>query len=73
MPRGYGNSPNVVEEKFCEVHSSKLGRAARGLGTRTGAERGFGANCHHAGLIRYQESLQAVATCYRWTSREIRS
>ena len=32
------------KEAFCEVRFSKLGRSGRGLGTWTGAERGFRPN-----------------------------
>jgi hypothetical protein len=32
------------------------------------AERVLVAHGRHAGRIRGEESLQAVATCYRWTS-----
>jgi hypothetical protein len=60
----------VEKEGFSEVHGYKLDRSGGGLGTRTGAKRGFGTNCPRAGRIRGEESLRAVATCYRWTSGE---
>jgi len=56
-------SPECVEDEFSEVHSSKLGRSARGLGTWTGAERGFGAHWRHAGRIRGEETLRAGTGC----------
>ena len=59
-----------MEGEFSEGRRSKLNRSGRGLGTWTAGERGFVANWHHAGFIRGEQSLQAVATCYRWISGE---
>jgi hypothetical protein len=50
------------KEAFSEVRGSKVGRSGRVLRGWTGGERGFVSHVRHAGLIRDEESLQAVAT-----------
>jgi hypothetical protein len=64
------NFQTVSEGEFSEVQRSKLGRVGEDLGTWTAVERGFDTHGRRAGLIRSEDSLQAVATCYASDFRE---
>jgi hypothetical protein len=61
-------TPNVGEEKFCEVRCSKVAGATTTFGRRGGAEQGFESHFASACRIRGVDSWQALTGCCVRTS-----